>query len=260
MTRGDSATSTNSATAFPKTQDENKLLDFETRKSISNNGMMVDDIVRKIGLQFPDREKSLRVIKSIYYSWGVYGTIKSFHVYTPPALQIFYTNMFGLYIVAYAKMDMALAYAALLRIQRQLYHWNQVPNLEIATQAFEFLPYHSPLCQWIAIMYAFWWDSLETGDYKTFVKRKNDEVSLNPVALSKLFYAVACYQSPYIKGLDSPVLKRWCAVHEHPKRSEELCRKTRVEVELTKGKRKEDADASPRTSFKKFKRGGSFGS
>jgi hypothetical protein len=108
-------------------------------------------------------------------------------------------------------------------------------------------------------MYAFWWNSLETGDYKTFVKRKDDEASLNTVALSKLLYAVACYQSSYTEGLDSPVLERWCAVHDHPKFSEELCRRTRVEAELNKGKRKADADASPRTKFKKSKQGG-FGS
>nr|BAQ25468.1 hypothetical protein [Neocamarosporium betae] len=268
ISRGDSmSTPTNPFAATTQTQDDNAVLDPATCQSIHDSEMMVEDVVKEINLKLPeDKFKALGVIKAIYNHWRKFGEIKPFVLLNHRASQTYYGNMIALYIVAYAKMDMPMAYATLLRIQSTVLCFKDaLPHLEHVIQAFEYLPYNSPLCQWLATLYAFDSNWVKVGDHHRFITSRlgfNHSIS---VAVAKLFYVIASLRSPYIEDLEDPILNHWCMVHDHDQNSKDLCERTRygdIEDEVlisSRVKWKRKMDASPLGNFKKNKRGGSFG-
>jgi hypothetical protein len=87
-----------------------------------------------------------------------------------------------------------------------------LPELSAAVLAFQFLPEKDPLCQWIATLFAFLW---QTRLYKS-----RDEVlklfaEVNRDAFCKFIFAVAWVRDPHTKGHNTAVLDQWCEVHDH---------------------------------------------
>jgi hypothetical protein len=174
-----------------------------------------------------------------------------------------------------------------------------LPGIELAVQAFEYLPPDSALCRWFAILCSFLWGTQNEGRYDQFTK---DHPSLNTLALARLLYAVAYVRDPFTEGHDFAVLLRRCSVHNHTEnsREQEFCQHSQVGLKIdletaTKGEKarmlvdaqrtveeygsmvtingrievlsqsspvhkgKRKAESSPARSFKKTKRGGGYG-
>lgn len=147
-------------------------------------------------------------------------------------LDHYYGNLITLYILLFRQGSLNMAYIVLLRFQNTNFNkTGSLPGIELALQAFQFLPAESPLCQWLAIMYAFLWNTQNEGDWHQFVHTRP---GLNAVALNKLLFAVSYIRDPFTEGHDSAVLVRWCAVHDHTEGSQEqeLCDASREGLKL----------------------------
>jgi hypothetical protein len=215
-------------------------------------------------------------------------------------LEYYYSNLIMLYILAYRQKEYDLAYVVLLRFQTtNCNRTATLPDIALVVEAFRHLPEDSPLCKWLAILYAFLWGQDNFGEYRSFIRERPN---LDTLALLKLLYEVAYIRDPYTEGLDDAVLERWCGVHNHRKGSPDqlLCEKmqaglktdsdkpsssekgrilldTQESFERTGGsvmgakgarsfghkspvtKGKRKAEDSPARPYKKTKRGGGYG-
>jgi hypothetical protein len=108
-----------------------------------------------------------RVIHAMYLTLS---KLREVRPYAPRALKLeyYYSNLVTLYILAYRQGEMDLAYIVLLRFQNTNYNrTGSLPGIELAVQAFEYLPPDSALCQWLAILFSFLWGTQDEGDYGT---------------------------------------------------------------------------------------------
>jgi hypothetical protein len=147
-------------------------------------------------------------------------------------LEHYYSNLVTLYILAFKQRAFDLAYIVLLRFQNTNHsRMRSLPGIELAVQAFEHLPTESALCRWFSIIFSFLWGTQDDGDYDQFTQ---DHPNLDPLALSKLLYAVAFVHDPFTEGLDAAVLTRWCDVHDHTEGSKDkrLCRAMQVGIKM----------------------------
>jgi hypothetical protein len=84
--------------------------------------------------------------------------------------------------------------------------------------AFQFLPERDPLCQWIATLFAFLWQT-RLYESRDEVLKLFDQVNSN--AFCKFIFAVAWVRDPHTKGHNTAVLNQWCEVHDHKNGSAE---------------------------------------
>ncbi len=170
------------------------------------------DVAAKIGLQLSGHVP--RVITAMYRQWKDNEEVKP-HFKRQLSIQHYYSNLVNLYILGYAKVDMDLCYAVLLRFQTTNYQNatnTDLPDVGTAVRVFQYLPWDNPLCRWISILYAFLWGTEMAGDYGKFM---NDNPGLDRSALMKLLYCVSHVRDPHVMGHDDAVLARWCEVHNH---------------------------------------------
>ncbi|KAJ4372928.1 hypothetical protein N0V83_003219 [Neocucurbitaria cava] len=258
-------------------QDENSLY-RETRRrhrfpNIAITNMLpADAIIERAELLNFELNRTVRgLLHDMYTQWIDTEMINPFNNINPVngkknRLQDFYKSLMTLYIVAHKESQSDLCYAVLLRFQstncREL---DGFPMVETAVLAFEHLPTHSPLCEWIAILFAYLWDTVVNGKYETFVTKRP---ILDPTAFSKLLYAIAYIRDPYTTGLDSAVLDGWCDVHDHPDKDSPAnfaCSKMRSGLtgkrkqlaanESSSNKNKRKAEESLAQPVQKIKRG-----
>ena len=189
------------------------VISEDQRKSIwASADLSILDVAAKIGLQLPGPIPS--VIYAMFRQWQNRGEVKPV-AKRPFNLQHYYSNLVTLYILAYAKIDMDLCFAVLLRFQTCSFESNsnsELPDVQTAICAFQYLPWDDPLCRWIAILYGFLWGTEIAGDYAKFMK---DNPGIDRLALLKLLYGVAYTRDPHTMGHDNAVLARWCDVHDH---------------------------------------------
>ena len=186
-----------------------------------------------IGLHFADNVK--KVIHAMYTKLqqdrevGPYAGRRG-------KLEWYYSNLINLYILTYKRKEYDLAYIVLLRFQTtNCNRTRTLPDIEFVVEAFRHLPEDSPLCKWLAILYAFLWGTQDFGEYNLFI---HERPGLDTPALSKLLYDVAYIRDPYTEGLDNAVLERWCGVHNHKSGSPDqlLCEEMRAGLKADSGK------------------------
>ena len=215
--------------------EEVHMLTSPRRRSNSSEILCVAD---RIGFQISSPPK---VIHAIWAHWKNNREVKSFaQVRQLVNLQRYYSNLVTLYILAHHKMESDLCFAVLLRIQNTNYAFpGQLPDVQAAVLAFQYLPEDSDLCRWIAILFAFLWGTQQYQDHGHLLVEFPD---LDRDALSKLLFAVAHIRDPFTKGHDTAVLESWCEVHHHREGdNEELkCREVRDSMKSQFDKMKAD--------------------
>lgn len=150
---------------------------------------------------------------SMYKDWRDNGKIRPFRR-RKMDIQKYYLDLVDLIIIAQTIDYSALAFAALLRFQATNFEQQEdLPDINLSViRAFEHLPVQSPLCQWIAILFAFEWSAPEDGDYDEFISKNK---GLDPAALSKFLYGVAYVRDDQTEGGNEAVHSRWFNVHYH---------------------------------------------
>jgi hypothetical protein len=211
----------------------------------------VAEIVAKIKLQLCPKLSS--PLRKMLVQWQNDGELKPWASHLGN-LQQFYLNMVHLYILDHHEkgtlskcQKTSLASAVLVQFQATAYQHNgTLPELKTVVHAFKYLPYNSPLCQWILIEYGFLWDTLNDVDYeglKEVYPDLNDKPLSDTIALVKLFYGTCYVRDQHTQGYDEAVLSRWCEVHNHNNPGERaLCDKMQPQVQewLKDAKEKEE--------------------
>lgn len=256
--------------------------------TITSNPSPILSYAESIGLHLPSQVG--RVIHAMYTHLQQHHEVKPYATRLLK-LEHYYSNLVTLYILAFKQRAFDLAYIVLLRFQNTNHsRMGSLPGIELAVQAFEHLPTESALCRWFSIIFSFLWGTQDDGDYDQFTQ---NHPGLDPLALSKLLYAVAFMRDPFTEGLDAAVLTRWCDVHDHTEGSKDkrLCIAMQVGLKVgvqeairnekalklaaakdlvdmldnedlgqsspaRKGKRK--VESSPARPYKKIKRGGGY--
>jgi hypothetical protein len=214
-------------------------------------GSSVAEILAEIKLQLCPKYSS--ALRKMLVQWQNDGELKPWATHLG-SLQQFYMNMVHLYILDHHEKGMlskcqktSLASAVLVQFQATAYQHNgTLPELKTVVYAFKYLPYDSPLCQWILIEYGFLWDTLNDVDYrglKEVYPELNDKPFSDTMALIKLFYGTCYVRDQHTQGYDEAVLSRWCEVHNHNNTGERaLCDKVQPQVQewLKDAKEKEE--------------------
>jgi hypothetical protein len=155
----------------------------------------------------------------LWHHWMTKREILPFNATSKDQLNQLYRKLVTVYIHAYHKGELALCYELLLRFQSiNFSDRDDLPELTTAVLAFQFLPEKDPLCQWIATLFAFLW--------QTRLYESRDEVlklfaEVNSDAFCKFLFAVAWVRDPHTKGHNTAVLDQWCEVHDHENGSAE---------------------------------------
>ena len=124
-----------------------------------------------------------------------------------------YRKLVTVYILACHMGELNLCYELLLRFQSTNFSdRDDLPELTTAVLAFQFLPERNPLCQWIATLFAFLWQTRLYGSRDAVLKLFNE---VNSDAFCKFLFAVAWVRDPHTKGHNTAVLSQWCKVHDH---------------------------------------------
>jgi hypothetical protein len=162
-------------------------------------------------------------------------------------LEYYYSNLITLYILAYRQREYDLAYVVLLRFQTtNRSQTTTLPDIELVVKAFRHLPEDSPLCKWLAILYAFLWGQDNFGGYRSFIRERPN---LDTLALTKLLYEVACIRDPHTEGLDHAVRERWCGVHNHKRGSSDQLLCEQMQAGLKTDSRKASSSENGRLSL-----------
>lgn len=179
---------------------------------LPNGRNSILDVANYIGLELEGPVRN--VIHAMGRQWKTDGevapTLAQMHNRTH-----YYSNLVTLYILAYAQMDNQFAYAVLLRFQAMNYLYNSksdFPGLRVVVRAFEYLPTNTAFCRWIAMLYAFHWDTSNTDDCKIVLKH---DPQLDRLALRRFFDTVSQYRGLYPMGYSKALLAHWCDVHDH---------------------------------------------
>ncbi|KAH7383898.1 hypothetical protein BKA66DRAFT_570089 [Pyrenochaeta sp. MPI-SDFR-AT-0127] len=205
-----------------------------------SSGVSIRSLAANIGLQLPSQV--LSDLDSMCIQWQKDREVRP---YAPRRLRLqqYYSNLINLYVLANSEKEMSLAYAILLRFQTTNYNFTgNLPEIGIVVHAFQHLPPDSPLCRWLAILYAFLWGTEHYGNYQDLMEQ---HPNLDHAALAKLLYAVAYIRDPLTMGHDIAVLNRWCEVHDHHGGSDNdklLCNTLRstVKFDLKEAQEKEN--------------------
>ena len=166
-------------------------------------------VATRIGLEIINPKA--KVIHAMWVQWQQTQEIRPFprRLLT---LDKYYENLITLYILAYHKEDYDACFAALVRFQNTNYSYKEMPGVSSAVLAFQYLPEDSDLCRWLAILYAFLW---QTQQYENYEQLLDEYPELDCNALAKLLFGIAHIRDPFTKGHDAAVLDAWCEVHHH---------------------------------------------
>ena len=165
--------------------------------------------------------------KQIWNHWDSHREILPLNATSRDSLNQLYRKLVTVYILAYHKGKLDLCYELLLRFQSTNFSdRDDLPELTTAVLAFQFLPERDPLCQWIATLFAFLWQT-RLYESRDDVLKMFDEVDSD--AFCKFIFAVAWVRDPHTKGHNTAVLDQWCEVHDHENGLPEAasCRKVR---------------------------------
>jgi hypothetical protein len=158
-----------------------------------------------------------KVRNVIYSMWDLLRSEHKVEPYGryPSTLEQYYENLINLYILTYLREEYDLAFIVLLHFQNTNYQeTTQIPTINNAVRAFEYLPTHAPLCRWIVIVLSFLWDTQGQGQWDNFVNT-NPEIKSKTRAVAKLLHGICYVRDPYTRGGDIEVRRRWCIVHNH---------------------------------------------
>jgi hypothetical protein len=185
--------------------------DYTTSRDTRNS--TISEVADRIGLRLG------RSPKQIWNHWISDREILPLNATSKDSLNQLYRKLVTVYILAYHKGELDLCYELLLRFQSTNFSdRDDLPELTTAVLAFQFLPERDPLCQWIATLFAFLW--------QTRLYESRDEVlklfdQVNSDAFCKFIFAVAWVRDPHTKGHNTAVLNQWCEVHDHKNGSAE---------------------------------------
>lgn len=163
----------------------------------------ISEVADRIGLRLD------RSLNQIWTHWINYRAILPLNA-TSDRL---YRKLVTVYILACHMGELNLCYELLLRFQSTNFSdRDDLPELTTAVLAFQFLPERNPLCQWIATLFAFLWQTRLYGSRDAVLKLFNE---VNSDAFCKFLFAVAWVRDPHTKGHNTAVLSQWCKVHDH---------------------------------------------
>ncbi|CAI6334196.1 unnamed protein product [Periconia digitata] len=177
-------------------------------------------IAESIGLSLQNPE----TIAGIYSHWELKQSVQIFRKETSDVTiddQLFnyYLNIVDLYIIAEHIPSPALQYKLLLAFQTTNQAQREhMPHIETAVKAFQYLPATKPLCQWLAIIFAFLWDTSDDG---TWSDLRKEYPNMPLEGLAAFLHSVNLVRCSFTTGDDVAVLERWCTVHSHAKGSKE---------------------------------------
>jgi hypothetical protein len=173
----------------------------------------ISEVADRIGLRLTTS------LKAMWKHWTNYREILPLTATSQASLNKLYRKLVTLYVLAYHKGESGLCYALLLRFQSTNFSdRDDLPELTTAVLAFEFLPESDPLCQWIATLFAFLWQTRLYESREEVLKMFNQ---VNSDAFCKFIFAVAWVRDPHTKGHNTAVLDQWCEVHDHENGSAE---------------------------------------
>ena len=191
------------------------------------------------------------IVFSMHQQWKCAkdGDVRAFNPKTMQ-LQHYYLNLVDLYIIAHATQNRALEFATLLRFQVENFEQkDDLPDINAAViKAFEYLPAQSSLCRWIALMFAYNWDTVYDGHYDDFKKKNQD---LSPEALATFLYEVAYIRDSHTEGGMKEVHRQWCNVHDEHEGGSTEDRRCMEEERKCKRLIQDISDSSPQSTGKR---------